>query len=146
MLCEAMASKQSRAKARGLQYQSKVTERIRRVTGLSPIDCKSTGAGAPGMDVQLSEAGRRVFPYAVECKNVARLSVPDWLRQAEENSEGLTPVVVFRIPPSSKSYAIVEFDHFLELSKPTTEYLQQCSLGVEQKDCFSAEDPIGACS
>lgn len=79
------------------------------------------------MDVQLSEAGRRVFPYAIECKNTKTTSIAAWLKQAEANSEGLEPVVVFRIPPSTKSYVVLDFDVFLELSKPELDYSRTCS-------------------
>jgi len=79
------------------------------------------------MDVQLSEAGRKVFPYAVECKNTKTTSIGAWLKQAEANSEGLEPVVVFRIPPSTKSYVVLDFDVFLELSKPQLDYSRICS-------------------
>jgi hypothetical protein len=48
-----------------------------------------------GVDVRLSQAGKALFPFSVECKAKATgfMALYDGLRQAERG-DGLTPVLV----------------------------------------------------
>ena len=42
---------------------------------LEPGDIKSTTMGESGIDVQLSPAARKVFPWGIECKNQEAISI-----------------------------------------------------------------------
>ena len=70
--------------------------------------------GEHGLDIQLSAAARKKFPFAVECKNQESLNVWKSLEQAESNCEGLTPLLVFK-RNKSKIYAALEISDFLKL-------------------------------
>lgn len=106
----------SSAKAKGRRLQQWVRARILATfLDLQPDDVRSTSMGASGEDLLLSPAARARFPYAVECKNTERLNVWNAIAQAEANAaEGSTPLVVFT-RNRAKTYAVLEFDHLLEV-------------------------------
>ena len=54
-----------------------------------------------GEDIVLSPAAKKLIRYSFECKNQERLNLWSSLEQAEGNR--------------SKTYAVIEFDHFIEL-------------------------------
>lgn len=70
--------------------------------------------GEHGMDVQLSPSARKHFPFAIECKNQEALNIWKSLEQAENNCEGLTPLLIFK-RNKSKIYATLEITDFLDL-------------------------------
>ncbi len=104
------------AKAKGKRLQNKVTVLLQEKYSsvLEDGDFKSTPMGAHGMDVQLSPAARKVFPFAIECKNQEALNVWKSLEQAETNCEGLVPLLIFK-RNKSKIYATLEITDFLNL-------------------------------
>ena len=53
---------------------------------LEPDDVRSTTMGDSGEDILLSPEARKLFPFAVECKNQERLNIWDSLSQAEWNA------------------------------------------------------------
>lgn len=75
-----------------------VIEKILDIDGnLTDNDVKPTPSSCNGMDVQLSEAARLVFPYAVECKRVVKPNIFAAYQQAMDNCGNLTPIVVVRL-------------------------------------------------
>ncbi len=104
------------AKAKGKRLQNKVTDLLREKYRdvLEEGDFKSTTMGEHGMDVQLSPAARKKFPFAIECKNQESINIWNCLKQAEDNSEGLTPLLIFK-RNKTKIYAALELTDFLEL-------------------------------
>jgi hypothetical protein len=51
----------------------------------------------PGMDLKLSPAIRKLFPYAIEGKRTEALAQDyRFMTQAADNAEGLTPLVIMR--------------------------------------------------
>tara|TARA_B100000131_G_C18098619_1_gene605053 strand:+ start:1397 stop:1744 length:348 start_codon:yes stop_codon:yes gene_type:complete len=104
------------AKAKGKRLQNKVTELLREKYRdiLEEGDFKSTTMGEHGMDVQLSPAARKQFPFAIECKNQESINIWNCLKQAEDNSEGLTPLLIFK-RNKTKIYAALELTDFLDL-------------------------------
>ena len=70
--------------------------------------------GASGEDILLSPAARKLFPFSVECKAQEKLNIWSALEQAEENSSGHTPLLIFK-RNRTKTYAVLEFDKLLEL-------------------------------
>lgn len=92
-------------------------------------DVKSTSMGASGMDVQLSPAAQRLFPFSVENKNQESINIFAALAQAESNStEKLKPLVVFK-KNRTKTYAALEFTEFLKLLKELTDLRKQVKNG-----------------
>jgi hypothetical protein len=71
--------------------------------------------GASGVDVQLSEKALSYFPYAVECKNRARIgTVYEAYEQAQTNAEGHQPLVVLK-QNGSPVLAVVEIGEFFRI-------------------------------
>ena len=83
---------------------------------LEPGDFKSTTMGESGIDVQLSPAARKLFPWGIECKNQEAISIWKCLKQAEiaADDEDLKPLLVFK-RNKSKTYAVLELQDFLDL-------------------------------
>lgn len=104
------------AKAKGRRLQQAVRDGIlKRFPTLEPDDVRSTSMGAGGEDVQLSPAARKVFPYQVECKNLASIAIYKHYEQASghNNHEPLLVVKQNRSNP----LAVVDLEHFLDLVK-----------------------------
>jgi hypothetical protein len=106
------------AKAKGKRLQNRVrdllVEKYSKV--LEEGDFKSTTMGESGIDIQLSPAARKKFPWAVECKNQESLAIWKCLEQAESaaEDESLKPVLIFK-RNRSKTYACLELKDFLDL-------------------------------
>ena len=107
--------KASSAKAKGRRLQQAVRDAIlTQYPKLEPDDVRSTSMGAGGEDVQLSPAARKLFPYSIECKNLAKIAVYNYYTQAETNSGKYEPLVVIK-QNRSKPLAVIDFDHFMDL-------------------------------
>ena len=110
--------KAASCKAKGRVFQGTVCAAIRAVFGLSEHDARPAIMGETGADIKLSGLGRRVFPFAVECKKRESLNVWEALKQAEANAkkEGLHPVLVFS-RNRSPAYAVVPLGLFVEMAQ-----------------------------
>jgi len=105
------------AKAKGRRLQNLTRDLLREAfSSLEEDDIKSQTMGMPGEDIVLSPAARKIIKYSFECKNKERLDLWKSLEQAEENSEDRTPVLVIK-RNRSKTYAVIEVDHFIDLIK-----------------------------
>lgn len=105
------------AKAKGRRLQQAVRDNILSAfPSLEPDDVRSTSMGAGGEDVQLSPAARKLFPYSVECKNLAKIAVFNYYEQSQTNAGSYEPLVVIK-QNRSKPLAIVDLEHFMELVK-----------------------------
>lgn len=83
---------------------------------LDPEDVRSTGMGQQGEDIQLSPKAREYFPFSVECKSRANISVYKFYEQSKENSKDNTPIVVIkanRKPP----LVVLDLEDFLNIFK-----------------------------
>lgn len=102
------------AKAKGRRLQQQVRDVIlESFPQLEQDDVRSTSMGAGGEDVQLSPAARKLFPYSVECKNLAKIAVFNYYEQASGHGEH-EPLVVIK-QNRSKALAVVDLDHFINL-------------------------------
>ena len=103
-------------KNKGKRLQNKVRdlllEQFKDV--LEPDDVRSTTMGESGEDIQLSPAARKLIPYAIECKNQESLSIWKSLEQAENNSNGYEPLLIFK-RNRSKTYVTMDIKEFLRL-------------------------------
>ena len=110
--------KTSSAKAKGRRLQDAIRDSLRQrfvKYGLEDDDIKSAIMGDSGADHKLSPAARKLFPYTTECKNQEKFNVWSSMEQAENNTrEGTTPVVFFK-RNRSKTYAVVDAEHLLDL-------------------------------
>ena len=107
--------KTSSKKGKGRRLQNFVRdELVKSFPSLENDDIKVAIMGENGEDIKLSPAAKRIIPYSFECKNQERLSIWEALNQAEENCEDRVPILVFK-RNRSKTYAVIEFDSFLNL-------------------------------
>jgi hypothetical protein len=106
------------AKNKGKRLQNSVRDVLLETfkEDLEPDDVKSAIMGDSGEDIQLSPAARKLIPYSIECKNQEKLNIWSSLEQAEGNSKESTPVLIFK-RNRSKTYAVIEFEEFVELIK-----------------------------
>ena len=107
--------KTSSKKGKGRRLQNFVRDAL--VTSFPSLendDIKAAIMGESGEDIKLSPAAKRAIPYSFECKNQERLSIWEALNQAEENCEDRAPVLIFK-RNRSKTYAVIEFGHLIEL-------------------------------
>ena len=103
------------AKNKGKRLQNLVRDLIlEKFTQLEEDDVRSTTMGDSGEDVLLSPAARKLFPFSVECKNQEKLNIWSALEQAENNSNGHTPLLIFK-RNRTKTYAVLEVNKLLEL-------------------------------
>ena len=110
--------KTASGKAKGRNLQKLVRDKILEAFPvLEPDDAKSCSMGASGEDVQLSPAARRLFPYSVECKARASISVYAWYQQAKTNApKGMEPLLVIK-QNYGKPLVVIDLDSFMELCK-----------------------------
>lgn len=110
--------KTSSAKAKGRRLQDEIRDSIlAQYPTLEPDDVQCAIMGQSGTDIKLSPAARRVFPYAVECKNQEKLNVWSALEQSEQNAkEGQTPIVAFK-RNHSDTYVALKWEDFMTLMK-----------------------------
>jgi len=103
------------AKNKGKRLQNNVRDLLlEKFTQLEEDDVRSTTMGDSGEDVLLSPAARKLFPFSIECKNQEKLNIWSSLEQAEKNSKGHVPLLIFK-RNRTKTYAVLEFDKLLEL-------------------------------
>lgn len=108
--------KTASAKAKGRALQKIVRDAILRCfSSLTENDVRSTGMGQSGVDVQLSEAALKLFPYSVECKNVEKINLWQTIKQAEENVKPNTNMLIVIKRNREQAFAIIPFDHFMEM-------------------------------
>lgn len=101
-------------KNKGRKLQQWVVKKLIEVLEVDPEDVKSTSMGAGGEDVILSKAGRKAFPYSVECKNQERVNLWSSWEQAVANSGRYQPLLIVK-KNRQKPLAILDAEHFIEI-------------------------------
>ena len=103
------------AKNKGKRLQNDVRDLILETfKQLEPDDVRSTTMGDSGEDILLSPAARKLFPFAVECKNQEKLNIWSSLEQAEQNAGEHIPLLVFK-RNRSKTYISMEINDLMRL-------------------------------
>lgn len=106
----------SGAKAKGRRLQQVVRDLIlKSFPSLERDDVRSTPMGAPGEDVMLSPAARKLVPYQIECKNKARSQMHTWYSQAASHGKH-EPLLIVK-QDNDLVLAVVTLEHFLSLLK-----------------------------
>jgi hypothetical protein len=73
--------------------------------------------GASGVDVLLSSRAKSLFPYSVECKNLARIAVYSYFDQCMDNCHPDTNGLLVIKQNQSEPLAVVSLKHFMELTQ-----------------------------
>lgn len=102
------------AKNKGRKFQQLVRDvLLKAFPQLEPDDVKSTSMGAPGADIQLSPAARKLIPYQIECKSKAKSQIHTYYSQAKEHGSH-EPLVVVKMDRDIP-LAVISLDHFIKL-------------------------------
>ena len=71
--------------------------------------------GVTGKDIQLSEAAKKKFPYAVECKSRAKIAlIYEAMGQASANADGDTPIAIVK-QNQSDPLVVMRIEDFFRL-------------------------------
>lgn len=121
------------AKAKGNRLTNLLrTALLESFPSLEPEDIKVALSSEQGEDLKLSPAARKVIPYSFECKNHQKAKIWEWIKQAEENSNGYDPVVVFTRNRES-SYAILRLVDFIKLISDGKNLVLSASAGAMEQ-------------
>lgn len=107
--------KAASAKAKGRNLQKLVRDYIlKKFPKLHEDDVRSTAMGQGGEDVQLSPAARKLFPFSIECKSIARVSIYKYMEQCIANCpKGCYKMVVIK-GNHKKPLVVMEIDEFFK--------------------------------
>ena len=82
---------------------------------LEPDYIKTAVMGESGVDIKLSPAAQKLFPWAVEAKRTEKMSVPSWWEQAKANAtEKLRPLIITK-QNRKEPLVIMSLEDFLSL-------------------------------
>ena len=109
------------AKNKGKRLQNEVRDLLLETFDtLEPDDVESTGMGQPGIDVKLSPAARKVFPYSIECKNQERGNIWAWWKQAVSNCKETTSPLLIHSKNHAEVLVTMRLTDFLKVAKNKT--------------------------
>lgn len=115
------------AKNKGMDWQKEICSFISRLIGIEydqkSDDCliHSRESGLSGTDVVLRGEAKEKFPYSIECKNCKSISLPEWIRQAESNSEDGNWLLFIKSPAiESKKVVVLSINQFENIYKKIT--------------------------
>lgn len=113
-----MAISPSAAKAKGRRHQQWVRDRILAIfPSLTLDDVASTAMGQNGEDIKLATVARKLFPYSIECKSLAKIAIYKVMEQASANCpKGSEPLAIIKAD-RQKPLAVMDADHFFQLIK-----------------------------
>ena len=115
-----MTSTRSR-KAKGRNLQNLVVNKLLSYSqDLEPDDIKGAIMGEHGMDVKLSPAAFKVYPFKIECKNQEKFKgIYSIYSQAEGHKGEGEPLIILKMN-RQKPLVIMDFDFFLDSYKGDT--------------------------
>lgn len=108
-------------KNRGRSFQQEIRDQILETfPQLEPDDCVFTSMGAPGEDVRLSPAARKLLPIQIECKRVkSAIGLYNWYAQAK--AHGKHEPVVFTRADRQIPLVILSATNYLDMMKELSE-------------------------
>tara|TARA_R100000781_G_scaffold1624_1_gene2769 strand:- start:498 stop:1010 length:513 start_codon:yes stop_codon:yes gene_type:complete len=104
------------SKAKGRRLQNWVADKLLSVfKALTSLDVRSTPMGVNGVDVQLSTAAFKKFPYDIECKNTERTkTIYNYYEQAISHNNKGEPLLIIKMN-RQRPLAIMDAEHFIEI-------------------------------
>lgn len=105
------------AKSKGRKLQQQVRDKLlEHAPHLTENDIRSTSMGASGVDILMSEAALKTYPFAIEAKCQEALNIWSALEQAQDNAKDLTPLLCFK-RNRTDTFVALPLDAFLKLLK-----------------------------
>lgn len=103
-------------KSKGAKFQNDIRDLLlEKFSQLEDDDIRTASSGVPGVDLLLSPAAQKLFPFACEAKRTEKLSVPQWWEQAKANStERLKPLIITK-QNRKEPLVILSLSDFLSL-------------------------------
>jgi hypothetical protein len=104
-------------KSKGFGFQREIKELLMEHFGdkLEEGDIRSTSSGVSGIDLQLSPAAQKLFPFACELKRCEKVSLRQWWKQAKTNStDKLKPLLITK-QNREETLVVMDMDTFLGL-------------------------------
>lgn len=104
-------------KSKGAAFQKEIREVLLEKFGdqLEPDDIKTAVMGESGIDIKLSPAAQRLFPWAVEAKRTEKVSLRAWWDQAKANAtEKLKPLIITK-QNRKEPLVVMSLEDFLKL-------------------------------
>jgi hypothetical protein len=103
-------------KSKGAKFQKEIKELLMETfTELEEGDIVPAVMGESGMDIKLSPAARRVFPFAVEAKAQEKISLRQWWEQAKANAtEELSPLLITK-QSRKEPLVVMDLKTFIDL-------------------------------
>lgn len=112
-----------RSKRKGASYERTIADKFKKRYGIELKRTPQSGGFAKKSekaddfrgDITIVDT-KQVLKLHIECKNHQKWSLPQWLRQAEEDCPNdRTPIVVFHQPNTSKDYVCLSLEDFMNL-------------------------------
>jgi len=104
-------------KSKGAAFQKEIKELLMEKfsSQLEEGDIKTAVMGESGIDIKLSPAAQKLFPYAVEAKRCEKVSLRQWWKQAKANStDKLKPLLVTK-QNREETLVVMDMETFLGL-------------------------------
>lgn len=122
--------KRKTAKSKGLGFQFWCAELIARVTGRPWVqgaddsEIFSRLSGQSGTDIGLRGEAKKLFPFAVECKNTETFSITAVMEQAKANATPEMPALIFHKNKAlAEPVVVMEASTFERLARINTLYI-----------------------
>lgn len=120
---EEFVKRGKKSKRKGSQYERDIAKRFQARYGVELKRTPQSGGFAKKCDLADDYRGditivdtKQMLLLHIECKNQKTLSIPKWIKQAEEDCpNGRRPIVIFHQYGSSKDYVTLSLSDFLEL-------------------------------
>lgn len=111
--------KTSSCKGKGRRLQYLIRDKLRAMGGghgLEADDIKSTPMGSSGVDIQFSPHAARIFPLAIEAKNVEKLNVVGvFCKHYEKYDDGEKMPILVHARNHTKPMVTLAWDDFISL-------------------------------
>lgn len=116
--------KAASCKGKGRRLQKAVAEKIGELTGCTvgkDEEVESREMGQSGTDIKLYGEAKKMFPYAVECKNTEKWQMNSYIKQARDNIGKLKTWLLFLKKNRQDTVVCMEMDEFFSILKELKE-------------------------
>ena len=124
------------AKNKGVKLQNWVAEKISNMTGIpwgKDELIRARPMGQSGTDVSVIGRAKELFPYAIECKNCEKFSLPEWIEQAKYNKTDDTDWMLFITKNNYDTIMVMDAEKFFNVYKDAMYYKDSITAKKEVK-------------